>query len=181
MDSQVIIIIVVVLIIAAIAFISNYYSKEAIVKRKLKKAIDKKISDFISGDIAKIVGKVEVVGEPLTAPLSGRKCGYYYVLIEERVSSGKSHHWKTIIEEEVAGRFVVRDGRYCAHINTQNVKSYIVQDRVYKSEFGEDATAVLEKYLNDHGQKSEGYFGMNKTIRYKEGVLEEGEDRKSVV
>lgn len=165
----------IILVIAAIIFISFYYSKAAIVKRKLKKAVDKKISDFVSGDIAKIVGKVEIIGEPLIAPLSGRPCGYYYVLIEQMVSSGKSSHWETIIEEEVAGTFVVRDGRYAAHISNQKVKSYIVQDKIYKSGFGNDATAVLEKYLNDHGQKSEGLFGMNKTIRYKEGVLEEGE------
>ncbi len=158
-----------------IAFFVTYYSRKAVVKRKLKKAVDKKISDFVSGDIAKIVGKVEIVGSPLVAPLSGRLCGYYYVYIEQRVSSGKGSHWQKLIEEEKAGSFVVRDGRYCAYINSSNVKSYLVQDRVYNSGFMEDATEVFEKYLNEHGQKSEGFFGMNKTLRYREGVLEPGE------
>lgn len=163
------------ILVGIIVFVCNYYSKKAVVKRKLKKAVDKKISSFVSGDIAKIVGKVEIVGEPIIAPLSGRKCAYYYILVEERVSTGKSSHWRTIIEEEVSGSFLVRDGRYCAHINTQKVKSYIVQDRLYTSGFMEDATAVLERYLKVHGQESEGFLGFNKTLRYKEGVLEHGE------
>jgi len=175
MEPQLIIIPIVLAVVGTIIFLSLYFSKKAVIKRKLKKAIDKKISDFISGDIAKVVGKVEYVGEPLIAPLSGRRCAYYYVLVEQQVSSGKSSHWENVIEEEVAGAFVIRDGRHCAHIDSRNVKSVLVEDRQYSSGYGNDATAELEKYLNAHGQKSEGTFGWNKNMRYKEGVLEEGE------
>lgn len=175
MDYNVLIVIAVALVVIAVIFFSCYYSKKAIVKRKLKKAIDKHISTFLNGDIAKIVGKVEIIGNPLIAPLSGRKCAYYYVLVEQRVSNGKSTYWKTIIEEEVSGSFLVKDGRYCAQINTQKVKSYIVQDKMYTSGFMEDATEVLEKYLRAHNQKSECFLGFNKSLRYKEGVLEQGE------
>jgi hypothetical protein len=175
MKPEIIIPIVVGIFILGGISLSLYFSKKAVIKRKLKKAIDKKISDFVSGDIAKVVGKVEYVGEPLIAPLSGRRCAYYYVLVEEQVSTGKSSHWSKIIEEEVAGAFVIRDGRHCAHINSRNVKSVLVEDREYKSGFREDATGILERYLNAHDQKSTGSFGWNKTMRYKEGVLEEGE------
>lgn len=175
MEPQFIAIPAIILAIGAIIFFSLYYSKKAVIKRKLKKAVGKKISDLISGDIAKIVGKVEYVGEPLIAPLSGRRCAYYYVLVEHQVSTGKSSHWEKLIEEEVAGAFVIRDGRHCAHINSKNVKSVLVEDRQYASGFRNDATAELESYLNAHGQKSEGTFGWNKNMRYKEGVLEEGE------
>lgn len=129
----------------------------------------------MSGEIAKVVGKVEYVDKPLIAPLSGRSCAYYHVLIEQKISSGKSSHWKTIIEEEVAERFVIRDGKYCAHINSKNVKSYLVEDIEYSSGFLKDATEVLEKYLRNNGQESVGMLGLNKTLRYKEGVLEQGE------
>jgi len=175
MDKDIIIYIGIGIIVVTIIIVSNFFSKKAIIKRKLKQATGKKISDFISGDIAKVVGKVEIVGEPLIAPLSGRRCAHYTVLIEEKVSTGKSSHWKAIIEEEKAGEFVIRDGRHIAHINSEVVKSYLVEDKQYSSGLGEDATDVLEKYLNDHGQKSEGIFGWNKTIRYNEGILEEGE------
>ncbi|MHC1702354.1 MAG: hypothetical protein AB9846_00470 [Tenuifilaceae bacterium] len=175
MNTEIIIPIAVGLVIVAIVLASLYFSKKAVIKRKLKKAVGQKISSFISGDIAKVVGKVEFVGEPLIAPLSGRRCAHYYVLVEEQVSSGKSSHWNKLVEEEVAGTFVIRDGRHCAYINSKNVKSVLVEDRQFSSGFRNDATPELEKYLNAHGKKSEGAFGWNKTIRYKEGVLEEGE------
>jgi len=164
-----------ILVIGAIVLTVLYFNKRAVIKRKLKKAVGKKISDIVSGEIAKVVGKVEFAGEPLIAPLSARRCAYYYVLVEQQVSTGKSSHWNKLIEEEVGGKFVIRDGRHCAHIDSRNVKSVLVEDRQYSSGFGNDASAELERYLNDHGQKSEGTFGWNKTIRYKEGVLEEGE------
>ncbi|HCT29747.1 MAG TPA: hypothetical protein DIW31_03200 [Bacteroidales bacterium] len=175
MNPEILIPIGVGIVIITIILVSLYFNKHAVIKRKLKKAVGKKISTFISGDIAKVVGKVEFAGEPLIAPLSGRRCAQYHVLVEEQVSSGKSSHWKTIIEEEVVGKFVIRDGRHCAHINNQKVKSYLVEDRKYSSRHGHDATPELERFLNAHGQKSEGFFGWNKNIRYKEGVLEEGE------
>jgi hypothetical protein len=175
MDSKGIFIIIGLVVVAIVVFISNYYSKKAIVKRKLKKAPGKKISDITSGETAKVTGNIQITGEPLIAPLSGRKCALYYILIEEKVHSGKSSHWDTLIEEEVTGSYVIRDGRNYAYINSKDIKSYIVQDRNFSSGFMEDATEVLEKYLSHHGKKSEGFLGFNKTIRYKEGVLEEGE------
>jgi len=176
MNPQTIVIIIIAATVIAIIIVTSiFFSKKAIVKRKLKKTADKKISDFQSGDIAKVIGKVEFAGKPLKAPLSGRPCAYYYVLIEQKVSTGKSSHWKTIIEEETAGTFVIRDGRHCAYSNCEKIKSYIVQDRKFSSGFLNDATEELEKFLRDHGQESEGFFGFNKTLRYKEGVLEEGE------
>ncbi|NOU19729.1 MAG: hypothetical protein HOO91_19400 [Bacteroidales bacterium] len=175
MNFDIIIPVGVFIVILAFVLLGLYFNKKAVIKRKLKKAVGKKISDIVSGEIAKVVGKVEFVGEPLIAPLSGSHCAYYYVLVEQQKSTGKSTHWDTIIEEEVGGKFVIRDGRHCAHIDSRNVKSVLVEDRQYSSGYGNDATLELEKYLNGHGQKSEGVFGWNKNIRYKEGVLEEGE------
>lgn len=177
MDTQFVFPASFILIIAGVAFTRSYFSRKAIVKRKLKKAAGKKISNFNSGDIAKAVGNVEFVGDPITSPLSGRRCAYYYVLVEQLVSTGKSSHWKKVIEEEEVGcTFVIRDGRYRAHISSESIlKTYLVQDRVYSSGFHEDATEVLESYLHAHNMASENLFGLNKTLRYKEGVLEEGE------
>jgi len=165
-----------VLIVGSIIFLVIYFSKKAVVKRKLKKAVDRKISEFISGDIAKVVGTVEFVGEPLIAPLSGRPCAYYYVLVEELISNGKSSHWRKMIQREVGGKFVIRDGRYRACISTDsNVKSYIMMDRKYSSGFMNNPTENLELFLKKHGQSAKGLLGLNRKLRYKEGVLEKDE------
>lgn len=48
-------------------------------------------------------------------------------------------------------------------------------DKSYNSGFLNDASENLEKYLNSKGYDSEGFLGFNKTLRYKEGILENGE------
>ena len=174
--DQTLIFITIILIILAILLISVLFSKRAIVRRKLKNAAIKRITGFIDGESAKIIGKVEFVDEPLLSPLSGRECAYYYIHVEQKVSTGKSSHWKTVIEEEKSCKFVIREGINCAYLSSHKIKSYIVQDKNYTSGVFNDATEHLEKYLNAKGFKSEGFLGLNKTLRYKEGVLENGEE-----
>ncbi len=174
MDSKIFYVIVVIII--AIIIFSILFSKKARIKRKLKKAELKSIADFKDGEIAKIVGKVEIIGNPLISPLSNRECSVYYIHIEEKVSSGKNSTWKTIVEEEVSNKFIIREGNNCALINDNNLNYYIVQDKNYSSGFMNDPTENLEKYLNSKGYESEGFLGLNRTLRYKEGVIENGEE-----
>ncbi len=174
MDNIFIYIIVAGIIIAFI--IASYFSKKAIIKRKLRKAELKPLNQFRDGDVAKVVGQVQLVDEGLVAPLSDRRCAYYHVLVEQKVSSGKSSHWKTIIDEERADKLVLREGGNFAYVPKGNIESLIVKDRSYSSGFMNDATERLEWYLNSKGLQSENMLGLNKTIRYREGVLEEGEE-----
>jgi hypothetical protein len=173
MDSYLPIIIIVAVAIAI--FSSLLFSKKAIIKRKLKKAPLKKISRFRTGDIAKIVGKVEIVGDALSAPLSQRKCAHYHVHIEQQRSSGKNSHWTTLVNDQGNCPFVINDGGFYAFVKSTDLKKYVVQDRKYTSGFLDDAEPFLEKYLKSKGHESENWLGLNKTLRYKEGVLEDGE------
>lgn len=175
MDDTLIYIFIIAVIVVAVLIGILFFNKKAIIKRKLKKAGQKKISEFRSGDTAKLVGKVEFVEEPLIAPLSGRKCSMYYVHVEERVSSGKNSRWVTRVEEEVWSKFVIKEGDKYAFINDKNRKCYIVQDANYRSGFMNDASAELANYLKSKSVESENILGFNRTIRYQEGVLENDE------
>lgn len=170
------------LVAGIIVFLANFFSKKAMVKRHLRKAVLKRIESVSEGETVKISGRVELTGEALIAPLSGRKCAYYHVLVEQCVNTGKSSHYVKLIEEEVAGKFGIRDGRSCARVVSRDsgvvsgeIESYIVDDRKYSSGIFNDPSEVLENYLNSHGKKSDDFMGFNKSIRYKEGILEEGE------
>ncbi len=174
--NKLIFFIVIALVFVIIIIISSFFSKKAKIKRKLKKAEFKNIGNFKEGEIAKIVGNVEFVDDPLIAPLSKRKCAYYYIHVEKKVSSGKRSHWKTIIEEELSCKFLIRDGSNYAFINDQKRKCYIVQDKSFSSGFLNDATDHLENFLRSRGYESEGFLGFNKTLRYKEGILESEEE-----
>jgi hypothetical protein len=164
-----------VCVIACVIIFGAFFSRAAIVKRKLKGTPEKKIAFCLSGEVVKVKGEIKYVGTPLTAPLSGRQCAYYYILVEEHRSSGKSSSWHTLIEEEVGADVVIKDGNQYALIETGMVKSHLIQDKQYSSGFLDDATEQLEKYLKSHGNESTGLFGLNKSLRYKEGILEEGE------
>jgi hypothetical protein len=164
------------LIIITVILYNYFFSEKAKIKRKLINASVKKISSFKNNETAKIIGNIEIIEEPLIAPLSNRKCAHYYIRIEHKVSSGKNSHWKTIIEEEVSQKFIIKgEDKSYAYLNENNIKSYIVQDEKFSSGFGNDATERLEKYLESKGYESEGIFGFNKTLRYYEGILENNE------
>jgi hypothetical protein len=173
MEAPIILIVIFVVIVVIILF--NSFTQKAIVKRKLKNTPSKEIKDFRNGDVAKIVGKVEFAKKPLIAPLSERECTYYNILVEKKVSNGKSSSWKKIIKEEISQDFIIREKDKIAIIETQNIKSYLVPDKKFSSGAFNDATPNLESYLHKHGHESTGLLGFNKSIRYKEGVLEKGE------
>lgn len=167
---------IIVAIVLAVVVLSAVFSNKAIIKRKLRKAEFREIANFKNGEIAKIVGRVVLFQQPLVPPLSFRKCAYYHVHVKQRISSGKNTHWKTIIKEDVASKFLVQSGQHFALIDDENVVSYITQDASYSSGFLNDASESLEGYLRSKGYESEGFLGINKSLRYTEGVLEPGEE-----
>lgn len=128
-----------------------------------------------NGETVKVVGTIVPMEELLVAPLSQRECAHYFVEVEQKKSSGKNSHWDTIIQREVTSKFLIRDEDHYALIYGHRVKSNIVIDRNYTSGTFNDATEVLEDYLREHGHQSEGFLGFNKSLRYKEGVLEANE------
>jgi len=81
-QSQYAFIPLIIIILFLIAFFAKmfFFSKKAVVKRKLKKTPHIKIEHFKNGQTAKIIGRVECIDELLIAPLSGRKCVYYYII-----------------------------------------------------------------------------------------------------
>ncbi|MCD6066988.1 MAG: hypothetical protein K0S33_1814 [Bacteroidetes bacterium] len=161
-----------VAIIFTLAILYTIYTdRKSIIKRKIRKTEGKNIGEVQEGEVVKIKGSVVFRGKTLIAPLSGRKCAYYHVIITH--GQGKNRHeW---INEEKAGDVIIQNGKHFAIITTDIVKTYIHPDKSYNSGFLNNATPRLEKYLQKHGEKSEDWLGLNKTLDYKEGILEEGE------
>ena len=160
--------------LGVIIFLVAYYSKKAVIIRTLRKFPKTAISSLQENQLAKIIGKAKPIKEVLKAPLSGRKCVYYSIKVEQK-SGGKNQHWKTIINDEIAPHFLIESYAGKVLIKMTNFKGYFVEDALYKSGHFNDATNKLENYLKVHGKKSLDFFGFNKTLRYKEAVVEVGE------
>ena len=64
-------------------------------ERAIKKAAKRRVADVREGEEARIVGTVEIEA-PIAAPLSGRECAFWTVLIEagERVAVVGCGRWE---------------------------------------------------------------------------------------
>lgn len=156
-----------------IGIISYYFSNKKIMLREFQKSRKKLINRIRENEYAKIIGKAKHVNQPLIAPLSGRQCVYYHVVVE--IKGDKS--WRKIIDDEKHQDFFIESNSEMAIVKISLVEKsmkrfYLVKDYKEKSGFRNDAPEKLEAYLKYHNKKSTGILGFNKTIRYTEGVIE---------
>jgi hypothetical protein len=170
MDNPTFIVIIVIIAICLIIY-HLYFTKQARVLRALKTTEEKDIDQIKTGDRVRVTGTVQLLGTTLNAPLSGRKCAYWHVFVESR--SGKSSY--TIADEEEAGDVILKKGPHIVVVRTRKINTYLLKDANYSSGFLNDATDTLKRYLKKHNAKSTDLLGMNRSITYEEGVLEEGE------
>lgn len=153
-----------------------FFTRDAIIKRKIRKAERVSIESFPEGGVAKISGFLVYEGEPLTSPLTGRRCAQYSVDVEQYRSHGKGGSWHTIIQEEDAQDFLLDDGTGVARVKMAGAQVAVTRDERFRTGAFQDPTPELEAFLARHGRESKGFFGLNKKLRFKEGVLEGGEE-----
>lgn len=160
-------------VVGIVIFVSIYFSDRNRILRALKKVRRKPIHSVRNNEYVKIIGKAKHAGEPLIAPLSGRKCVYYHVVVEKK--SGK--HWRRIINDIHYEDFFINDGNEMAILQLRaqtdtSRRIHLVTDHKANSDAFNSADENLERYLKEHGQSSTGVFGFNKTIKYRESIIE---------
>ncbi len=127
------------------------------------------------GQIARFVGRVSYLDPPLEAPLSGRSCVCYEGILEQMQSSGNSSHWSKVGSEVKSVRAFYLDGVHeRAIVQLENPTVLIVDDHHTRSGMLDDPTAREQKFAQRIGVSTQG-FVFNKSMRYREGVIEEGE------
>jgi len=176
MFSQPTIFFIIIIFVGVIIFFINFYNTKNTILRELKKGKRKAIRHAKENEYIKIIGKAKYVNEPLIAPLSGRKCVYYHVLVERK--GDKS--WHNLIDETISQDFFIETKGEMALIKPNQPKNfkkiYLVKDHTKNSGFLNDATERLELYLKKHDETSTNFIGLNKTIRYREGIIELNEN-----
>ncbi len=167
--------IVICMVFVFVVLYQLFGSREATIKREIGHLPRVLIDQFPESAVGKIVGRLVYVDEPLRAPLTGRCCAQYRVIVEEYRSSGNSGSWHTIIEDEKSRDFMLWDETGEALVRMSGAQVAVTKDTHYRSGTFNDATPLLESFLAKHRHQSTGVF-FNKNLRYKEGVLEEGEE-----
>lgn len=173
MNSSVIMTLVIVGVGAGIIILSIFFNNKQRLLRNLKKTKAIPVNRAQENQYVKLIGKAKHVSEPLNAPLSGRPCVFYQILVERK---GSKNSWHTVIKEIVADDFFIEAGDEMAIVkmkDSQPVRMvYLVKDHNEHSATFNDANETVEAYLKNHGKSSVGFLGLNKTMRYKEGIIE---------
>lgn len=156
-------------------FASVYFARDARARRELERAPILAIAAVRPGTTARITGTVEYFDGELVAPLTGRTCAYYLVLIQEYRSNGKSGSWVEILREEQHLDFLVRDATGVAQIRMDSPHALVVHDHKTRSGTFDDATEIEAAFLRRFDKTSTNFLGLNRGLRYNEAVLEFGE------
>jgi hypothetical protein len=157
----------------ALVFLFHWFSGDQVRRRAIARAPRRRIRDLRDEEVARVVGTAGVENA-LRAPISGRPCAYFRVVVEEQVQRGGRRHWTKILDEQDGVDFLLEDGTGEALVVTARAEAVLEQDRSQRSGVLRDASADLEAFLRKRGQSSEGFL-FNRTLRYREGVVEAGE------
>jgi len=156
--------------------IRYFFNKKNKLIRALKKAKFTSLQSVKENDYAKVSGNAKFVTEALIAPLSGRECVLYQIKVER--SRGKNG-WETMVDDIRAQDFFIEHNGEMAIVKTSVGGSlrniFLEKDQKMKSGSFNDANHRLVAYLKTHGEKSTNWLGLNRTIRYHEGIIEPNE------
>ncbi|MGD1845487.1 MAG: hypothetical protein ACFB10_08850 [Salibacteraceae bacterium] len=180
MDDRAIFIIICVLVLFGCYLLYKlFYNRRAVFRRTLRKAPLTPITNAKDGELVRVIGTVDYLDQPLTAPFSKRKGVFYYLRVEERKTSGsgssKSHHWTKVHDEHRAKRFWVVEGKHRALVDEEEVEGFLEMDEGDVTGFGIASTKQIEKFLMKRKVKTHEWYGMPKTLGCKEGIVSKGE------
>lgn len=124
----------------------------------------------------RVTGRIQRDARLLEAPLSGRRCVVYELVVDE-LSSESPSLWPRLLEVRQACPFLLEDDSGTARIDTVGPGFVaLVHDRVgVTSGIYPGDHLALSKVLESWGILPATWLGRWKPLRYAEGVLEPGE------
>jgi len=168
-----------IVIYAAFGFFAGIFSfAKGLSSLRLKRLIENTPTSKVR---AAAIGLVEVCGEAepcagkLSSPFSGKDCVYYKYTIEEYRRSGKHSRWITVKSDDSRMRFYVKDDTGMILVNPDEATIDIPVDNEFKSGSGNDPPAKVLEFLSASGINHEGFFGWNKTMRFREYFIAPGD------
>lgn len=135
------------ILVASTVFVGAYFTSDRRFLRAFERLPATPIAQVRHGELVKVIGRLEHLLPPLSAPISGRACAYYHVLALERGGSG--------LVEERKQDFLVRahDGQ-CALVRMAASEPLAPEDAHYFSATfrGGQLTAEMARLLERHGR-----------------------------
>ncbi len=174
MDGGIVVFLGIVILFLVFLNLKKYFKQKNSIKKRLLQSPLIKLSMFKDNEVGKIKGRIEIIGEPLIAPLTGRKCAYYQVIVEED-SSIRHGGWDVLFEVEDSVKYVLHDSNEVAWVDPLYLKFYFQKKVYFKSGFLDNPSKILTDFLIKNGYESTNFIGLNKTLRFKESILKDGD------
>jgi len=123
-----------------------------------------------------VTGRIQRDAKVLEAPLSGRRCVAYELVVDE-LTSGSPSLWQRLLDLRQACPFLLEDDSGTARIDTAGPGFVaLVHDCAgVTSGIYPGKHRALSRVLESHGVLPMTWLGRWKPLRYAEGVLEIGE------
>ncbi|WP_437308963.1 hypothetical protein [Sorangium sp. So ce388] len=159
------------LLLSSLWVLGGRRSEDAKILGRLRESPRTRIDDLAAQKIARLTGEVRSAGERLRAPLSGRSCVYYKVMVEElRERSG----WRALFCEQKAVDFLLDDGTGRARVRSAAMRTAAIVEREPGS-----GDPKLEAFLQERGIARK-VWGYRRDLRCREYLFASG-DRVTVL
>jgi hypothetical protein len=156
------------------AAIWHFFSEDRRIQRRIAALPVRRIGELGDGETARVVGRVRA-GATLVSPLTGRTCVYYRAILEEYRQHGKFGAWHVIADASNHVDFSVVDDGGEALVRMIDPTVSVNRDAHTRSGLWEDPDDLQRAFVEAHGGSAENFLGMNRALRYTEGVIEPDE------
>lgn len=156
----------------AIFAASLYFERGAVLRRKMRAVPATSIALAKEGHRVRLTGLP--TAEPLYAPLSGKPCVHYVVVVEELRILQKHNIWKIRASEEQWVDFVLTDASGTVPVSTEHSKSAAIFRSAKNGAFALDPPSV-QAFLSRQAAKGIRIPSLpHRKIRMTEAILEVG-------
>jgi hypothetical protein len=138
------------------------------VRRRHDRVTIRSIGELRENEIGRMIGRVAALEGSLTAPLSGRRCVYYAVVVEQHLRNGS---WRECFTAREGVAFALADRTGRAIIHPGNARTALAFDHAARVRWRDDLTLEQSTLLARHSFQREGW-GFNKTLRFHESVIQ---------
>lgn len=160
---------------AGVRLFSWWWSTEQVTKRALRSRSSVPIAEARARSRVKVVGRVVAVGEPLSAPITGRPCVHWQLVIESKQRSGKSDLWVEVLRRQGVQDFFVADETGRALVRPGESWQFAAEaDRAPASPAAEIEPRLWDFLRAELETIPEAAMGTR--LRCREGVYEIGEE-----
>ncbi|MBA3818799.1 MAG: hypothetical protein H0X17_07900 [Deltaproteobacteria bacterium] len=145
------------------------------IRRQLREAAQWGIGTLPEDTCGRITGTVHAFeGQTLEAPISGRPCVYYLIVIEENLGVGGGGAVMGLAERSDGTSFVLEEDGHRAVVDPEHAVLSVAFDHETTSLAAFDADPRQRKLLSDANLIHRDWFKTS-SLRYREAIIEIGE------